>query len=80
MTKSANIKGGPQRLLRRERAAHYVDVSPSSFDNLVKKGHLPSPKLLEHITVWDRFDLDSACDHLPYKKEEQNLPDNSWDD
>ena len=80
MTKSANTKEGMQRLLRRERAAHYVDVSPSSFDNLVKKGHLPSPKLLEHITVWDRFDLDSACDHLPYKKEEQNPPDNSWDD
>lgn len=67
------------RLLRRERAAVYLDVSPTKFDQLVKEGVVPSPKRLQGMKVWDRSDLDAFADHLPYA-EAAATADTSWDD
>jgi prophage regulatory protein len=67
------------RLLRRERAAVYLDISPVTFDRLVKDGTLPAPKKLYSFKVWDRDDLDALVDHLPYDRT-ANAPDISWDD
>lgn len=66
------------RLLRRERAAVYLDVSPTTFDKLVRDGLLPAPKRLHSMKVWDRVDLDQCADMLPY---EGAAPlDTTWDD
>lgn len=65
------------RLLRRERAAAYLDMSPGSFDKLVKDGVLPAPKRLHSFRVWDRSDLDALADTLPY--DGASAPDDTWD-
>lgn len=65
------------RLLRRERAAAYLDVSPSTFDKLVRDGLLPAPKTFQNFKTWDRADLDAFADHLPYAGESSG-PDDSW--
>jgi prophage regulatory protein len=67
IAKSSNRHALTPRLLRRERAAAYLDMSPGSFDKLVKEGRLPQPKSLEPFKAWDRFDLDALCDQLPYE-------------
>jgi predicted DNA-binding transcriptional regulator AlpA len=55
-----------KRLLRRERAAAYLDISPGTFDRLVREGKLPPPKMLEGIRIWDVRDLDARADELLY--------------
>lgn len=67
------------RLLRRERAAAYLDVSPNTFDRMVKDGVAPAPKRLQGMKAWDRADLDAFADHLPYS-EPVTPPDTSWED
>lgn len=67
------------RLLRRERAAAYLDISIGSFDKLVREGALPAPKVLHSFKVWDRSDLDAMADALPYEGESSTC-DASWDD
>jgi len=67
------------RLLRRERAAVYLDVSPAKFDQMVREGVVPSPKRLKSMKVWDRADLDAFADHLPYAEIAAPV-DTSWDD
>lgn len=67
------------RLLRRERAAAYLDISPPYFDKLVKDGCLPPPKKLgENVKGWDTQDLDARVDVLPYAG--GAAPDDSWSD
>lgn len=75
---SANISIGNRRLLRREKAAAYLSVSPNTFDKLVKDGTAPKPKLLSSIKVWDRNDLDALADDLPH--EGQSNDDFGWDE
>ena len=53
------------RGLRREQAAHYVGISPTSFDSLVHDGTMPRPtKVKGHIVLWDRRALDQSLDQL----------------
>jgi predicted DNA-binding transcriptional regulator AlpA len=53
------------RGLRREHAAHYVGISPASFDKLVDEGKMPRPKkMMERIVLWDRRALDQSLDQL----------------
>lgn len=70
---------GAPRLLRRERAASYLDISPGSFDKLVREGVLPAAKKLDSFKVWDRADLDALADRLPYDGWTDEV-DTSWDD
>jgi excisionase family DNA binding protein len=55
------------RGLRRERAAAYVGVSAGTFDDMVRNGELPRPRLLGggRVKVWDRADLDAAIEAAP---------------
>jgi predicted DNA-binding transcriptional regulator AlpA len=54
------------RLLKREQAAAYISVSPNLFDQLVKDGRMPRPKLLGgQRRAWDIRSLDAAIDQLP---------------
>ena len=54
----------PPRGLRREEAAAYIGVSPSTFDKMVADGRMPIPKRINARTVWDRKRIDLAFDAL----------------
>lgn len=64
----------PRGLNRREAAA-YMGVSPSLFDEMVKDGRAPLPKLVNSRTIWDRIELDEAFTALPCKQSQ-----NPWDE
>jgi hypothetical protein len=53
------------RGMSRIEAAAYIGVSPSLFDEMVKDGRMPGPKLINSRTVWDRLALDVAFSALP---------------
>lgn len=78
MSDGVRVKRIEPRLLRRQQAARYLDMSGSAFDGLVKQGVLPQPKRLHSFRVWDRDDLDSLADALPYDGAAK--PDETWDD
>jgi predicted DNA-binding transcriptional regulator AlpA len=44
----------------REQAAAELQISPSTFDDLVASGHLPKPRLIGGIMRWRWQDVDSA--------------------
>lgn len=50
------------RLLSRQQAADYCNLSPSSFSNWVRLGKLPHP--LPGTTRWDLKAIDVALDKL----------------
>jgi len=66
------------RLLRRERAAAYLDISPNTFDKLVRDGLISGPKTAAGFKWWDRNDLDRFADEMPQLGEA--MPDTTWDD
>jgi predicted DNA-binding transcriptional regulator AlpA len=48
-------------------SAAYLGVSPTLFDEMIRDGRAPRPKLVNSRTVWDRLALDAAFDALPEK-------------
>jgi predicted DNA-binding transcriptional regulator AlpA len=64
------------RLISREAAAAYVNVSPTTFDAMVKDGTMPKPRRLSgRRKAWDVRALDAAVDNLPAEDNDNN----SWD-
>ncbi len=56
----------PPRLISRIAAAAYVNVSPTTFNEMVKEGTMPRPKRLSgRRKAWDVCALDAAIDRLP---------------
>jgi predicted DNA-binding transcriptional regulator AlpA len=51
--------------LRRERAAIYVGVSPTKFDEWVAVGVMPKPRRMDRCVIWLRDELDAALFALP---------------
>ena len=74
----------PPRGLSRLESAAYIGVSPALFDEMVRDGRMPQPKVINSRVVWDRYQLDLAFEALPIK--EQTITtlvaanDNEWDD
>jgi len=67
------------RLINREAAAAYVNVSPTTFDEMVKDGTMPKPKRLSRRRkAWDVRALDAAIDDLP-KADNDNDDNDTWD-
>ena len=66
------------RGLRREQAAAYVGVSPSSFDTMVREGAMPEPARWRGCVLWDRRQIDLAMDSLFGTPAETSTVD--WDD
>lgn len=64
------------RGLSRVKAAAYIDVSPTKFDELVKDGRMPPPKRIDGRKIWDRRKLDEAFEALP---EDGATNRNAWD-
>ena len=69
----------PRRGLSRTEAAIYLGISPSKFDELVKDGRMPRPRLIDCRKVWDVYELDMAFDELP-REDGPPVAGNSWDD
>jgi predicted DNA-binding transcriptional regulator AlpA len=63
------------RGLSRAKAAAYIGVSPTLFDEMVSDGRMPPPKKINTRTVWDRQRLDEAFEALPDKESR-----NPWDE
>ena len=56
--KPPDIYARAPRWLRMDRAASYLDISPSKFLKLVNERKLPRPSLISGIRIWDRVKLD----------------------
>jgi predicted DNA-binding transcriptional regulator AlpA len=68
------------RLVTREAAAAYVCVSPNTFDEMVKGGRMPRPRLLGgKRRAWDIRALDLAIDRLPIDGDDAGI-DETWGD
>lgn len=67
-------KSQPRRGLRHVEAAIYVGVSPTKFDDWVRRGLMPKPKRQDDVVVWDQHKLDLAFEALP-----DELEVNPWD-
>ncbi|MGV8832558.1 MAG: XRE family transcriptional regulator [Devosia sp.] len=59
--------GVAPRGMNRTEGAAYMGVSPALFDEMVRDGRAPKPKLVNSRTIWDRIALDEAFDALPTK-------------
>jgi hypothetical protein len=67
------------RLINREASATYINVCPTTFDQMVKAGKMPQPKQLTGKRhAWDVRALDVAIDHLPQVGD--TATDDTWDD
>lgn len=63
----------PPRLLNREAAAAYVNVSPGTFDRMIAEGRMPKArKLSENRIAWDRQEIDLYIDRLAHVGETVN--------
>lgn len=70
-----NTMPGWPLLLRRELAALFLGVSPSTFDALAKTGRLPRPvKITASLKAWHRQDLEAWAEDL------RAGDANPWDD
>jgi predicted DNA-binding transcriptional regulator AlpA len=58
----ANDQAYPPRLMREDRAAAYLDMSRMTFRRRVAEGLLPAPIRLHGVVLWDRLELDAACE------------------
>ena len=68
------------RLVSREAAAAYVCVSPNTFDEMVRQGRMPRPRLLGgKRRAWDVRALDAAVDRLPIDGFDAGI-DETWGD
>ena len=63
--------------VNRIEAATYIGVSASKFDQMVKDGRMPPPKLIDTRRVWDIRQLNSAFDRLPGGDDDDQ---NEWDE
>jgi excisionase family DNA binding protein len=69
----------PRRGLSRIEAAMYLGISPSKFDELIKDGRMPRPRMIDSRKLWDLHELDMAFDELP-REDSTPIAGNSWDD
>jgi excisionase family DNA binding protein len=75
----SQLRPVPRRGLSRAEAAMYLGISPSKFDELVKDGRMPRPRVIDCRKVWDVFELDMAFDELP-REDDPSTAGSSWDD
>lgn len=78
MQKSMKSFGFTPRGLSRTGAAYYIGVGTSKFDEMVKDGRMPAPKMIDSRVIWDRWEIDLAFDELQYR--EIQVSTNPWDD
>lgn len=65
--------------LSRVQAAEYIGVSASLFDEMVKEGRMPQPKLINSRKVWMRTRIVEAFAGLPEDGQDEGSG-NPWRD
>lgn len=65
------------RGLCREIAAAYIGVGSTKFDQMVKDGVMPQPRIHGARRLWDRSELDIAFNDLPHAGDDQDKQ-NPW--
>lgn len=65
----------PVRLLKREKAAEFCGVSPTTFDAWVLSGRVPEGHKAGGNRLWDIWGLDAAIDRLIGLAGNENLRD-----
>jgi predicted DNA-binding transcriptional regulator AlpA len=66
------------RLIGRDAAGAYISVCPNTFDEMVKDGRMPKPKILGGRRIaWDVRELDAAIDRLP-SNGDRGAADDTW--
>jgi hypothetical protein len=65
MTASTRVSTTQRRLLLQVEAAAYVGVGPNKFRDLVERGLMPPPKLIDGARRWDVMALDVYVSALP---------------
>jgi predicted DNA-binding transcriptional regulator AlpA len=70
-----NVTPPAARGLNRVDAAHYIGVSPTTFDKLVGENKMPKPKQIGTRRIWDKMRLDLAFEAIPG---DDDAP-NPWD-
>lgn len=60
--------------LSREAAAAYIGVGATKFDEMVRDGRMPKPKIVDSRKVWSRAALDAAFAALP----DEDGPSKGW--
>lgn len=76
--RDGGILPGWPLLLRREMAASYVGMSPSTFDMEVKAGRVPAPiQTTDALKAWHRADLEAWAED---RRAVSCPADNPWDD
>jgi predicted DNA-binding transcriptional regulator AlpA len=66
------------RLIGRDAAAAYVNVSPATFDKMVDQRTMPPARKVSGTRIaWDVRELDAAVDALPHRDATNN---EGWDD
>jgi excisionase family DNA binding protein len=56
--------------LDRVEAAAFIGVSVTTFDDLVRKGTMPQPRMIGSRLVWHRAELEKAFAALPVRAAE----------
>jgi predicted DNA-binding transcriptional regulator AlpA len=79
--KYQDVTAYPPRAMKADRAAAYLDMSRSKFLELVARGDLPRPKIIDSMRMWDRLALDAAFSDFQESQEDGTLARrNSFDD
>lgn len=60
------------RAMRAPRAAAYLDMSETTFQELVKEGDLPPGVVIRGMVSWDRHELDAAFENWKAKRGKRN--------
>lgn len=67
------------RGLNRLKAAAYIGVSPTKFDELVKDCRMPAAKRVDRRKIWDRRALDKSFEALDGMTDTKTNT-NPWDE
>ena len=58
------LPNSPKDVLNRSEAANYIGVSTKKFNELVRQGRMPTPRLIDDQTMWYTSELDKFFDKL----------------
>jgi excisionase family DNA binding protein len=65
--------------LARAEAAEYIGIGVDKFDEMVKDGRMPKPKLVDSKKLWMRSKIEKAFAELPEEGQTPKKP-NPWRD
>jgi predicted DNA-binding transcriptional regulator AlpA len=63
----------PPRGMDRMEACRYLGIGLTLFDEMVRDGRMPPPRMANSRAIWDRVALDVAFQSLPERQERSKL-------